>query len=170
MKTKNCICSCCGKVFQKTLSECNRRAKKGSPLYCSRSCAGKKNLQNFGSRINHTPPAPKFKANPFRYYLRNCKKRFQDCDLTLPYLEEIWINQKGLCPYSKVSLVLNTHMLRNPDIRYTASLDRIDSTKGYIQGNVQFISMAINFLKSTMTHQQTAEFLQIIAKNLTSIS
>src|SRR5215216_5979883 len=105
-------------------------------------------------------------SNPFKYYLRNCKKRSHICNIDLEYLAEVWKIQKGICPYTKINLVLNTHSLRNPDIRYTASLDRIDNNKGYIRDNIQFISTAMNYMKYTMTSEQTKEFLRIIANNI----
>jgi myo-inositol catabolism protein IolC len=46
-----------------------------------------------------------------------------------------------------------------------ASLDRVDSTKGYIVGNIQFISAAANMAKNNMTHEQMIEFCKIIADN-----
>lgn len=47
---------------------------------------------------------------------------------------------------------------------YTASLDRIDSSKGYEIGNVQFISTAINYMKNTMSHEDTLKLCKIIAE------
>jgi hypothetical protein len=113
----------------------------------------------------HPPRTPKGSGNPFKFYLRNCLKREHPCDLTLEFLKQLWNDQKGKCPYSGVKLILNTHSLRHHDFRYTASLDRIDNAKGYVQGNVQFISTAINFMKNTMSHEQIIEFLHTIAKN-----
>ena len=73
--------------------------------------------------------------------------------------------QEGKCVYTHIPLTLHKHGLNLPDIRYSASLDRIDSTKGYIKDNVQFISTAINLMKNTLTTEQTKEFLQIIIQN-----
>jgi hypothetical protein len=170
MRTITCICKNCGRSFEKPLNEYHRKVKLSQDFFCSRTCSGINNLKNFGLRVNRIPPAPRYGANPFRYYLRNCQKRFQECNLTLEYLQQVWEQQDGFCPYSKVKLILNTHCLRHPDKRFTASLDRIDSTKGYITGNVQFTSMAINYLKNTMSHQETIEFLQLLAKNLAPLS
>lgn len=47
---------------------------------------------------------------------------------------------------------------------YTASLDRIDSSKGYEIGNIQFISTAINYMKNTMSHEDTLKLCKIIAE------
>ena len=48
------------------------------------------------------------------------------------------------------------------DIRFTASLDRIDSSKDYIKGNIQFISLAMNYMKAQMSHEQTLELITTI--------
>lgn len=103
------------------------------------------------------------KENPFKYYLRNCRRRTQhEFNLTLDYLEVLWGNQNGTCPYSGVKLILNTHQKRCMDIRYSASLDRVDSSKGYTMDNVQFVSTAINYMKNNMSHDALMEFILII--------
>lgn len=166
MKTIECKCAFCQKCFDKPLNEYKRRIKLNSKFYCSRSCSGRGNFTNFGDKINHIPPHNKNKANPFKYYLRNCLKRGKECDIDLHYLENLWNVQGGCCAYTGVNLILNTHSYRYPDIRHTASLDRIDNTKGYIKNNVQFICTAINYMKHTLTNEQTIEFLHTISKNI----
>lgn len=42
--------------------------------------------------------------------------------------------------------------------------NRIDSSKGYEIGNVQFISTAINYMKNTMSHEDTIKLCNIIAQ------
>lgn len=162
------ICNNCGLEFEKPISEIERNLKLGRNNYCSRSCSGKKNLSNFGDKINKTPirNQPNFrsiKANPFNYYLRNCKKRLKhQIDIDLKYLEDLWNKQNGLCAYTGIKLILNTHLKIVKDYRYTASLDRIDSNLGYVKGNVHFVSACINFMKNSLTHEQTIEFINLI--------
>jgi hypothetical protein len=43
-----------------------------------------------------------------------------------------------------------------------ASLDRIDSTKGYIKGNVEFVCLAINYAKNKFSKEDTLTFLNEI--------
>ena len=163
MKMKECTCKC-GKTFLKPKNEYNRRMKLNRPIYCSRECAGLHNLGNFKDKANKVPPSNIRKADPFLYYLRNCKRRDFEFNLDSEYLKTLWLEQNEICPYSGVKLILNNHSKRNKDNRYTASLDRIDSNTGYIKGNVQFISMAINYMKHTMSHNDTIDFLNIISK------
>lgn len=163
----------CQKDFNKPLNEFKRRLAKNSPMYCCRKCSAINNIKNMGNKrnIGHFPNTKYPPGNNFKYYIRNAKKRLQfEFNLDLEYLKEIWENQKGICPYSKVQLILNSHSIRHKDMRYNASLDRIDSSKGYVKGNVQFISASINYMKNIMSHSDCIEFLQQITNNLKNSS
>lgn len=98
----------------------------------------------------------------FRTYIRNInKRRNKDVDIDADYLQEIWRQQNGICVYSGFKLLLiDTHKKQDP--RFLASVDRIDPTQGYIRGNVQFISASMNYAKSTLTHEQMIEFIQLL--------
>lgn len=45
-----------------------------------------------------------------------------------------------------------------------ASLDRIDSSKGYIKGNVEFVCYAINLAKNSFTRDEMKEFLKEVVE------
>lgn len=51
------------------------------------------------------------------------------------------------------------------DFNYLASLDRIDSSKGYTKDNVQWTSVSINHAKNGMSHSQMVEFIKLIKNN-----
>lgn len=165
-------CDCCGKEFEKPVSEYNRNLKLGRANYCSRSCAGKmsnKNSKNVGNPSTLIPNNRRDQYTPFRYYLRNAKKRFKEFDLNLEYLKQLWEKQKGVCPYTGIKLKLAEYKANHNDPIYTASLDRIDSNKGYIKGNVQFISTAINYMKNNMSNEDTIKLCKIIAKHIVEL-
>lgn len=54
------------------------------------------------------------------------------------------------------------------DVTHRASLDRIDSSLGYIRGNVQYVSTPINYMKSTMSDLETKRFLKAISNHTSS--
>ena len=66
-----------------------------------------------------------------------------DCDIEL---EDIVIPER--CPVLGIPLVAGTN---GKDKFATMSLDRIDSSKGYVKGNVRVISTRANLLKSDAT-------------------
>lgn len=52
------------------------------------------------------------------------------------------------------------------DVSIRASLDRIDSSKPYEVGNIQFISTPINYMKNSMSDEQTKTYLRVISANI----
>ena len=179
-KTVTFICDECGKEGIKSKTEYERNLRLGRKNYCCRSCAAK--------GANRTKATKKYECSdalkehlksiagnrgdeytPFRYTLRCIKRRFKEIDIDLPYLKEVWENQKGICPYTGLNLIPPTDTNVNTlDITLRSSLDRIDSSKGYIKGNIQFISTPINYMKSTMTDLETKKFLKLISSYTSS--
>jgi hypothetical protein len=51
-----------------------------------------------------------------------------------------------------------------------ASLDRIDSSKGYIKGNVEFVCLAINFAKNDFKKEEMKSFIKEIISSQNTIS
>lgn len=160
------ICNTCGNKFIKDLSEILRNQKLNRNNYCSRSCAGKFHIERLktykqprGKGIRKNNP-----LSPLKEFIRRIQKRKYETNLTLEDLKKLWENQKGICIYSKVQLILPSIRKKN-EYLYTASLDRIDSSLPYIKDNVQFISIAMNYLKNNMTHEEMLQALKII-KNL----
>lgn len=87
-------------------------------------------------------------------------------ELTLEDLRTQWIEQDGVCPYTGLKLVLpkNTAGFDDGNIHADrASLDRIDSSKGYVLGNVQFVSQMANFAKRDVSHDEMVRFCRAVA-------
>jgi hypothetical protein len=105
---------------------------------------------------------------PFRYILRMLNKpNRKPCNLKIEDLKQVWKQSGGVCPYTNIKLTLPLGSANpNPEISYKmASIDRIDSSKGYIKGNIQYISRNINLAKGTLTHQQMLDFMNLIKKD-----
>lgn len=43
---------------------------------------------------------------------------------------------------------------------FYASVDRIDNTKGYIEGNVQFVCLGFNYMRNSVTLEKAIEFIR----------
>lgn len=105
------------------------------------------------------------KADPFKVYVHSSGSRARnkgiDFDITPGYLKGVWEDQGGKCRYTGIRL---KHPKGKKPVKQfkLASLDRIDSSEGYIQGNVQFVSLTCNLAKSTLSHEEFEEFLEVV--------
>ena len=72
---------------------------------------------------------------------RNEKGRqHQESEFTFDKLTNLWETQTGLCAYSRLPMTFGSYRDKN----WTCSAERIDSTKGYIEGNVCLICHEFN--------------------------
>lgn len=87
----------------------------------------------------------------------NAEKRNLEFNITIEYLWNIWKQQNGKCALSGLELNLNR-------IKGTASVDRIDSSKGYVEGNVQWIHKHLNKMKMEFSQDYFINFCNIVSK------
>ena len=160
------ICFECKIEVEKPAREINRQIRNGRKIfYCSISCSkktgGTSHLRQYDeeNRKNLIPDNRKDEYSYLKEHFRRAKRRSKDFNLTLSYLDKIWKEQEGKCIYTKIKL-LQPDETKN--YNYMASLDRIDSSKGYIEGNLQFISVSCNWLKNKEGSKHVKEFFDII--------
>jgi hypothetical protein len=163
-------CAECEIEFEKRTADYNRTERKGLRHFCSRSCSvitGNKEMpkerrRQCGEKIKVYSGNRKDEYSPFRLYLGKGRAYLKNHhnELTPKCLKEIWEEQRGICPYTGIQMILpktsaewNIHSLKK------ASLDRIDSSKGYSKENVEFVCMAINLAKNSFTRDEMKEFL-----------
>lgn len=77
------------------------------------------------------------------------KRRFTSYEITVDQLVELWQLQDGRCAISGV--VLTHHNDGSGTKDFNASIDRIDSTLGYVPGNVQLVAYRANMLKQSLS-------------------
>ncbi|MEM7714902.1 MAG: hypothetical protein AAF349_15215 [Cyanobacteria bacterium P01_A01_bin.68] len=167
----------CGKEFNKSRSEFNRSKKLGRFHFCSLRCHAKyRGLGTSKVKANRTTSHLKDivrtdEYSPFRNHLKvmrkSAKRRKKECSVTLADLKELWEKQKGICPYTGWNLLLLPNTTDYKDAKLTidrASVDRIDSSLGYIRGNIEFVAVIANFAKNIFTKQDVIKFCRDVYK------
>lgn len=175
MESVKLICNNCGKEFHRNKSEFNRNKKEGTKLFCSRSCSSKTNIS--GLRAKGKLIGDEF--SPFRFHLNSIKVRLKiqkqkikssvkEFSITLQDLKEQWDLQNGLCPYTGWDLLspLNTTTWKRLEkVPNRASVDRIDSNKGYIKDNIQFVSLIAQYAKNMWDEKELYNFCEAVIAN-----
>ena len=167
-------CRQCGVEFEYAKKEVTRQAKlgrKSTELYCSCSCGRswknahipedekRRRAAKQSKRMKGSTRALKHKHG-FGFTLTKARRREGAFNLTDKILHDLWEKQKGLCALTKVPMIHpRDHKHKSPTM---ASLDRIDSNKGYIVGNVQFVCYSINMAKSNFTEEVFVDFLEML--------
>lgn len=88
----------------------------------------------------------------FNIIKRQAKVRNIEFNITLDYLENLLSIQKYKCALSNVDIIIGYW---NDDTN--GSLDRIDSSKGYIEGNVQWLHKDVNMCKQSLSNNEFIE-------------
>jgi hypothetical protein len=83
-------------------------------------------------------------------------------------IEDAWakfLGQKGACAYSGRQLKIGQRC-KGASVRYgSASLDRIDSTKGYILGNVHWIHKDLNLMKLDLSESEFLSWCRAVVEH-----
>lgn len=181
-------CHYCYKKHLKELKEYTRKLKEENPkFYCNNKCCYKDNPVLI-ERANWTKNNPteaikiintgdrryreKDELSPFRYIYNKILSRIKtkitkktgnlECNLTVEDLKLQFDKQGGICPYTGLKMELTGQ--RETKITQ-ASLDRIDSNKGYIIGNIEFVCLGVNYAKNGFSKEITLDFFKNINKS-----
>lgn len=82
--------------------------------------------------------------------------------ITKEYAWELYLKQEGKCNLSGLDI---TFPVKYNDNSWTASLDRIDSSKGYDPGNVQWVHKHINIMKNMYSQEHFIALCNAVASN-----
>lgn len=96
------------------------------------------------------------------------KKRGIEVSVTGPELEAQYKLQNGLCWYTGIPLQLartSDFLTKRQADLSTLSVDRVDSSRGYVAGNIVLCCNAVNKLKGTATERSTRDFINLIVSN-----
>jgi hypothetical protein len=77
-------------------------------------------------------------------------------NIDLDYLRTLYHKQDGKCYYT------GTELTFRPNESATLSLDRVDSTRGYVKGNLVFCTWEVNSMKQDMSMDRFIELCSIL--------
>jgi hypothetical protein len=100
------------------------------------------------------------------YYKKGALKRGFEFDITIEYAWDLFLEQDRKCALSGQDIGFNIKTGSLSKYGYqknTASLDRIDSKKGYVRGNVQWLHKDLNKLKSNLDEKEFIELCTLVS-------
>jgi hypothetical protein len=109
----------------------------------------------------------------FKYNRRSKGIEFSD-DLSMEHLWYLYEQQGGRCAISGIPIPLNPQWSQQNNgkptkIVQTASLDRIDNSKGYVTGNIQWVHKDINYMRGGLSILEFIIFCRQVVKNTSNM-
>jgi len=80
-------------------------------------------------------------------------------DLSIEDLSDKFEKQNGKCFYTGLKLSFDNNAENK------ASVDRIDSSKGYTKENIQWVSKDVNFMKQALSHERFVSLCKLVSSN-----
>lgn len=161
-KTSYWLCECdCGNTKEVAKSNLKTNGKRGGVKSCG--C-----LLSFptGSNSEYWVGVGKLPNTIFLKIKGQAKRRKICFELTIEYLWDLFVKQNQYCNLSGLLLSFPASCRDRYNGNYTASLDRIDSTKGYVVGNVQWLHKDINMMKQALTQNKFIEYCNLIVRRM----
>lgn len=144
-----CICSC-GSATTASVSELISGSKK------SCGCRRKKRDSEHHMWTGHEGISGQFFGSIKTSSSHRSKGRVIPFSITIEEAWDLYLGQNKKCAISGVDILLCPERRKR-----TASLDRIDSSKGYELGNVQWVHWMVNIMKSDFAQ---TDFLDMVRK------
>jgi hypothetical protein len=141
-------CRCCG--ISKSYSEFYNKRND------CKKCAIDRSTRN---SISYVPLHERDIISRFKNLCTKAKKRTKDFSIISSDLSDLWEKQNGRCAYTKLPLLATANQFN------TVSLDRVDSSKGYVVGNIQLVCAAINKMKQEYTEEMFLLFCLLVTQN-----
>jgi len=128
-----------------------------------KSCSCKETAKNYPLPINRKG-CQGLSGTHFLSIKNGAARRNLVFQVTAEYLWQLYTQQQGLCALTGLPIVLVPKIKQhnvNWDI-VTASLDRIDNSLGYIEGNLWWVHKEVNRFKNDYSMQQLLTFCKLI--------
>lgn len=94
---------------------------------------------------------------------RNAQSRFLSFEVSIEYLWELFLKQDRRCALS--GRLLQFGRINKDRANTTVSIDRINSSKGYVEGNVQWVHKKINIMKNVYSQEEFLNLCKEVVKH-----
>lgn len=153
-------CMLCDKVEFKIAKD----LKAGRSKMC-KSCASKLTAKTY-------PPPVVYKgigelgSTFFSAIRRGAEKRGLEFNISKQFAWDLIVKQEFRCALSGIPITLTrkTHNSSPAYSLFNASIDRIDSTKGYTESNVQWVHKDINMMKQSYSQEYFIELCKLVTQ------
>jgi len=148
------VCSTC--KVEKLLIDftSNKSMPSGYMTYC-KDCNNRRNKIYRGDNQNITRACKRL----FGYISRRCRLKSMEVDFDYQYIEYLYNSQGGLCAYTKDKLELGANS------NNTLSIDRKDSSLGYIKSNIVLTTWKVNNCKQDLSLHEFKEICKKVIEN-----
>ena len=129
-----------------------------------KSCSAKRTASKYGTPIPFSG-CGKLSKTFYSTIKNGAKRRNIDFNVSIEYLWELFVAQQEKCALTGQEIILSTSIKNtNPNWDViTASVDRIDSTKGYEAGNIQWVHKEVNRLKNNYSMADFIKMCKLVA-------
>jgi len=90
------------------------------------------------------------------------KKRGLSFEVSYEYLWAMFLQQDRKCAYTGIEIFFSRTNIEHAMGMANASLDRIDSSLGYVEGNLHWIHKRVNVMKGNMDAQEFFDFCEAV--------
>jgi hypothetical protein len=153
-KCQRWLCNCeCGNSVEKVTTELTN--KRNKILCCNRKCklhSGKHSILFKGYED--------ISGWLWCHIKTGARERDLEFSITIEYAWDLFIMQNRKCALSGIEICFSKS--QEDRSNGTASLDRIDSTKGYVINNCQWVHKDINFMKQDLTEDEFIGWCQLV--------
>lgn len=147
-----CICDCGNKCIPFVTSLVSGKSK-------SCGCRRDQYYKNTGENNSCFTGYREISGALWGRYIRRAKNKKLAFNITKKYAWNLFKSQERLCALTKLPLDFSK--------KGTASLDRIDNSKGYEIGNVQWVHKDINIMRNAWDIEHFINMCKLVAKNNT---
>lgn len=148
-----CECSCGRKDIWILASS----LKRGSTKSCG--CSKERYEKTRGSKSKQFTGYKTLSGCQWGRIKRKAEIRGLDFKITIQEAYSVFEKQSHLCALTGIKLAMSSKKLEN-----TASLDRIDSSQGYLIENIQWVHKEINIMRNVFTVERFVEMCRLVTE------